>query len=127
MRKLITITAILSLALVMTMSLGCTGGQGNPSGGSYGNPGAGDTGSAGSEARVVEKDTAFSPAELTVKVGETVTFENQDPAPHNVEIDGQELGQQNQGESKTWTPDKPGTFPYSCTIHPSMTGEVVAE
>ncbi len=46
---------------------------------------------------VVEKGFAFDPATLDVKVGDTVTFKNEDSAPHNVKIDGKELGAQDPG------------------------------
>jgi len=76
---------------------------------------------------VIEKGLAFSPATLEVKVSDTVTFKNEDSAPHNVKIDGKELGNQDPGASVTWSAAAAGTFPYSCTIHPSMTGEVVVK
>jgi hypothetical protein len=31
------------------------------------------------------------------------------------------------GEKFTFTADKPGTYSYSCSIHPNMTGKVVVE
>jgi hypothetical protein len=34
------------------------------------------------------------------------------------------LGVQQPGESKTWTAAKDGSYPYSCIIHPSMTGQI---
>ena len=40
---------------------------------------------------------------------------------------GGELGTQGQGEIVTWTAEKAGAFPYSCTIHPSMTGEIIVK
>ncbi len=85
------------------------------------------SGSAASGTTITEKGFAFDPADATVKVGDTVTFINEDAAPHNVKIDGTELGNQNQGESKTWTASKAGSFPYSCVIHPSMTGAITVK
>jgi plastocyanin len=52
---------------------------------------------------------------------------NNDSAPHDVSINGQDLGQQAKGQSVTWTVPKAGTFPYSCVIHPSMTGQITAK
>ena len=64
---------------------------------------------------------------MTAKVGDTVSFVNQDSAPHQVKIDGQDLGQQAPGATVTWKAAKAGTFPFSCVIHPSMTGQVFVQ
>lgn len=107
--------------LALVLLVGCS------SGGSGSTGGTGATGGSSSGATVIEKGIAFDPSTLEVKVGDVVTFENQDSAPHNVSIDGKELGNQTQGQSVTWTAEKAGTYPYSCTIHPSMTGEIVVK
>jgi plastocyanin len=118
-------------ALVVLSLAGCGGGASSgSSGGGYATPPAGTSSggtSSASGTTVVEKNFAFAPATLDVKVGDTVTFKNEDSAPHNVKIDGKELGNQDPGASVTWTADKAGSFPYSCTIHPSMTGEIVVK
>jgi len=116
------------LLLVMALAIvGCTS-TGDSNGGGYGT--SGDTepeGTSASATTVIESGNAFQPATLEVAVGDVITFENQDAAPHDVSIDGKDLGTQGQGESVTWTAEKAGTFPYSCTIHPSMTGEIVVK
>lgn len=73
------------------------------------------------------EDFAFVPSTPTVKVGDTVTFVNNDSAPHRVSIDGQDLGEQAKGEKVEWTATKAGTFPFSCTIHPAMTGQITVQ
>jgi len=123
MRAIRTMLAALVLAALLIL-VGCSGyGESDTSGGGEG--AAGGTGLAG--LTVVEQNLAFEPSSLNVKVGDSVTFENLDAAPHNVSIDGKELGTQNQGDVVSWTAEKAGTFPYSCTIHPSMTGEIVVK
>lgn len=119
------LVAVMLLVLVLAIA-GCSGGGGSattnpPSGGAatVGTPAAGAT--------VVEKGFAFEPATLEVKVGETVTFKNEDSAPHVVSIDGKELGNQDPGSSVTWTAEKAGSFPYTCTIHPSMNGVITVK
>jgi plastocyanin len=120
------LVAVLAIALV-----GCSSGSSSSGGtSSTGTSGGASTGSGGTSAggtTITEEGFAFNPANVTVKVGDTVTFTNKDSAPHNVKIDGQELGSQNQGESKTWTASKAGSFPYSCVIHPSMTGVITVQ
>lgn len=70
----------------------------------------------------------FSPAELTVNVGDAVTWTNHDQAPHNVVIsDGPEKFTSpllQTGQSFTYTFAKPGTYSYYCSVHPDMTAKV---
>jgi plastocyanin len=81
---------------------------------------------------VTISDFAFSPADIAVKKGDTVTWTNNDAAAHNVaETDGRDgpkSGNLNKGESYSFTFNDVGTFKYNCSIHPQMTGTVtVAE
>jgi plastocyanin len=117
---LVLFTCLASLLVVGLV--GCSGGGGSTSGSS---PTGGGTVAGGTT--ITEENFAFNPSTATVKVGDTVTFTNNDSAPHNVKIDGQELGTQNQGESKTWTASKAGTFPFSCVVHPAMTGQITVQ
>ena len=123
---LICVSAFLALALA-----GCSAssGGGGDTGGGYGTGATTPPSGGGSSAATVvtEKELAFTPAEITVKVGDTVTFTNADSVPHNVKIDGQVLATHGPGESVTWKATTAGTFPYSCGIHPSMTGTVVVQ
>lgn len=129
------ITPILGLVLVavalVVMVAGCSGDAGNRGGYGGGGSEGGDTtgtGETGTAANTVnEQGLAFNPATLTVKVGDTVTFVNGDSATHDVEIDGKQLGEHGPGEKVQWTAEKAGSYPYRCTIHPSMTGEIVVE
>lgn len=69
---------------------------------------------------------AYQPAELSVQAGQTVTWTNHGLTPHTVTASGGEFdsGRLNAGESFKVTFATPGTFPYACTIHPSMHGTV---
>lgn len=78
---------------------------------------------------VAIKDFAFAPGTVTVKVGTTVTWTNNDQDPHTVTSTGtggplKSATLQN-GEKYTYTFTTAGTFEYLCTIHPFMTGTVV--
>ena len=124
-REPLLVALLLALVLVL---VGCSGYGGSSSTGTSGGTTGGSTGgTTASGTTIVEKGFAFSPASLEVKVGDTVTFTNEDSASHNVSIDGKSLGSQAQGASVTWTAAAAGTFPYSCTIHPSMTGQIVVK
>jgi len=77
---------------------------------------------------VTIEDFAFSPANITVKKGTTVTWTNKDSAAHTVtETDSQtgpDSGDLATGKSYSFTYDTAGTFKYHCSIHPSMLGTV---
>jgi plastocyanin len=70
----------------------------------------------------------FEPAQLTVKVGHTVTWTNRDDIPHTVVCAGK-------FRSKTMDTDgtfsftfaAPGEYKYFCSLHPHMTGMVKVE
>jgi len=67
------------------------------------------------------KDFQYSPADLAVKVGETVTITNSDTVPHTVTArDGSFNVQVPASGSATLTVPKAGSHPYYCTIHPDQ-------
>lgn len=72
---------------------------------------------------------SFSPAAITVKAGTQITWTNEDDIPHTVVSDTKAFKSKvlATGERFTYTAGKSGTYPYSCSIHPNMTGKVVVE
>jgi len=78
-------------------------------------------------AAVTIANFAFSPASLTVDTGTTVTWTNQDSAPHTATGDTFDTGELAQGASGSATFDTEGTFDYICTIHPDMMGSIVVQ
>lgn len=70
---------------------------------------------------------AFNPATLTVKVGATVKWANQDETPHTVTSDAGDWdsGELSKGQSFNHIFTQTGTFTYHCAIHPSMKGTIV--
>jgi plastocyanin len=83
-------------------------------------------GAAATETGVQIVYRAYQPAELTVLAGQTVTWKNSGLGPHTVTSDtGQfDSGALQAGGSFSYTFSTPGTFDYSCTIHPTMHGKV---
>lgn len=69
---------------------------------------------------------AFQPANLQVKVGTTITWTNQDNAPHSVTFKNgmKDSGLLSQGQSFSYTFNTPGTYQYYCTVHPYMVATV---
>ncbi len=79
---------------------------------------------AGREHVVGQKNKAFSAAGLKVKVGDTVSFRNDDPFYHNIfslsEAQSFDLGSFPQGQSRKTTFTKEGRVEVECAIHPEM-------
>jgi putative oxidoreductase len=88
---------------------------------------AADGGSASTGGSTISvRDYEFDPASSTVDVGETVTWIWEGSAEHNVVGDGFQSPDQTSGTFE-YMFDRPGTFEYSCTIHPGMDGSVVVK
>lgn len=72
----------------------------------------------------------YTPGTITVKVGATVTWTNNDDVNHTVTAntasanapDSKTFGK---GETYSFTFDKAGTYAYHCQLHSSMQGTVV--
>ena len=66
------------------------------------------------------KNTKFVPKTITAKVGQKITWVNKDPIAHTATatsggtFDSGNLGP---GKKFSFTPSKPGTIQYWCTIH----------
>jgi len=73
---------------------------------------------------VTIQNFSFSPASITVAVGGTVTWTNQDSTAHTATGQSFNTGNLNRGQSGSATFSTPGTFPYHCSIHPNMTGTI---
>ncbi|MCL5773906.1 MAG: cupredoxin domain-containing protein [Firmicutes bacterium] len=72
---------------------------------------------------VIVKEFAFSPNNLSVKSGDTVIWQNQDPYTHDVTGEGWG-GPLPAGASYTYTFTTEGRYKYHCSIHPSMEGTI---
>lgn len=73
---------------------------------------------------------AFDPEEVTIKVGDTITWTNMDSAQHTVvSTSGKELASErlSKGNSYFHTFTKAGTYYYYCTLHPSMKAKVIVQ
>ena len=70
---------------------------------------------------------AFTPATLTVTVGDTVTWTNKDEEPHNVVASDGSFRSPGLDANGTYsfTFTKPGSVDYICGIHPFMHGTVM--
>ena len=77
-------------------------------------------------ATVYIRDFYFSPANIIVEPGTTVTWVNRGRHPHTVtSLDGQfDSGVLNPGDSFLTTVEGSGTLTYHCTLHPEVKGSI---
>jgi plastocyanin len=136
MKKLIALTlACLALGLAACGGDDDSGGDSGNGGSSTGQSG-GDGSSSGGGATVSMESIQFSPKDLTVKPGETITFTNDESIPHDVHkqsgpggdfSSGPDGGMQ-QGDTFDLKLDKPGKYEYVCHVHaPGMAGTITVK
>jgi len=121
--------ALAALALGLA---GCGGGttEDTPTG-EAANPGASERPmkeQAGT--KITMKQIQFKPERVTVKVGDTVTWVNEEQIEHNaVATEGADFRSELFGEGKTfeWKAEKAGMVKYVCTVHPGMDGTITVE
>jgi len=135
-------TLVAVIALTALVGAACSsGGDGGGSTGTTGTTGGtGATSAAGCKAKdavdltgddpfvVTIQDLAFSPDCFAAASASSITIENKDSVTHTFTIDGTQVdvsingGDTFNGESAGLDP---GTYPFHCKIHPSMTGTVI--
>jgi plastocyanin len=138
MRRLFGLLLACVAVAVAVVVAGCGGGN-DDSSSSSGNadtksqpaPKAQDTGggSGGSSSgpQVTMKNIKFNPGTLKVKVGQTVTWTNDDSVGHDVTDDSFKSGDAGGVEpGKTFQHKfaKAGSYSYVCTVHPGMKGTI---
>ena len=71
----------------------------------------------------------FGPEALTVSVGTTVTWINQDDIPHTVVANDKTFKSKvmDTDERFSFTFTKPGEYGYFCSLHPHMVGKVIVK
>jgi plastocyanin len=76
--------------------------------------------------QVTIKDMAFTPNNITIAKGATVTWTNNDNMVHTVTANDGSFASDSLAAGKTFshTFNTPGSYKYHCVIHPSMTGTV---
>jgi plastocyanin len=72
---------------------------------------------------------SFSPAALEINAGTTVTWTNADDIPHTVVSNDKIFKSKvlDTDQKFSFTFDKPGAYPYFCSLHPKMTAKVVVQ
>lgn len=121
-RQRMVALALAACVCVLVFATGCTA---PPPSNSSGTSGGTTTGATPGGVTVVESNFQFSPNNLSIKIGDKVTFTNQDSTSHHVVVGTADLGVQSPGQTVTFVADKNGTVPFKCIIHPEMTGQIV--
>jgi plastocyanin len=73
---------------------------------------------------------AYDPDPVTVPAGGSITWTNQDSAPHTATATDRAVlqsGTLNEGDSFTQAFETPGTYEYFCEFHANMSGTVIVE
>jgi LPXTG-motif cell wall-anchored protein len=85
------------------------------------------TAKAAASGSVTIADFQFTPAQITIDQGDTVTWTNNGPSAHSATAPdgGFDTGILPAGESGSHTFNEAGTFSYVCTPHPNMHGTIV--
>jgi plastocyanin len=129
-KKLLSLVAVM-LAIVAIVALaGCS--SSTPAATTPATPstssGSGSTSAPAAAASAVSiSNFAFDPADVTVKVGGTVTWTNNDSVAHTVTAAGFDSGSIAPGATYSHTFDTAGSIDYHCSVHPQMTGKVTVQ
>lgn len=89
-----------------------------------------DTSAPGAAVEIGMRGLQFVPKDVTVKVGSTVSWKNNEDIPHNVvaekgaDFESDTFGKDGTYEFKAM---KAGVVTYVCTIHPGMEGTLTVE
>ncbi|HEX8861425.1 MAG TPA: cupredoxin family copper-binding protein [Actinomycetes bacterium] len=135
-RGLTVLVLLVSGALI---AAGCGGGSNDSGGGGSASPATtavpspttaapdDNGGGAADAAQAKIENFAFAPKRITAKIGETVSWKNDDGATHTVTADDGSFDSGSLASDKTFsqTFDEAGTFKYHCAIHSSMIATVV--
>lgn len=103
--------------------------MGTPQASPAASPAASSAAQTSGKTAVAIKGFAFNPGSVSVAVGTTVTWTNQDSTAHTVTAnDGSfDSGPVQPGSSFSHTFTKAGTVAYHCKIHPSMTATIIVK
>ena len=72
----------------------------------------------------------FSPPDLVIPAGTTVTWVNEDDVPHTAVADDHKTFRSKPMDTDdkfSFTFAAPGTYPYFCSIHPKMTAKIIVK
>jgi plastocyanin len=125
MRSALTICFLFGLALLVACSSSAA-----PAAQNNAAPAAAPAAAQEPSTHVIEiNNFKFQPADLTIKLGDTVEWQNKDTVAHNAAASDKTFATQKlaTGASEKWVSNKKGRFPYICTLHPNMRATLTVE
>jgi plastocyanin len=116
--------AVSAIVAIAGCSSGSNAGASTPA--SAAAPPAAASAPAGGTAAVAIKDFVFTPATIQAKVGETISWTNQDSTAHTVTLDDKSVDSGNVATNATYSHafTAAGSYPYHCEIHQQMVGTI---
>jgi plastocyanin len=114
--------SLIRASLVTALAVGASAGLAAPAN-------AADSAAPENAALIKIDNFTFRPATLTVTVGTTVTWVNEDDIPHTV-VEKDRLFKSKALDTDdrfTYTFSTPGGFEYFCSLHPHMVGTVIVQ
>lgn len=116
----------LSILLAAGLLAGCAGNDDEPMSGGSAGSGAQSESAPGDGVQVAMEGIAYAPTQVELRVGQPVTWTNNDEVMHDVIASGGEFESEllEEGETYSFTPTEPGTIDYVCSIHPNMTASL---
>lgn len=133
-KKFAVLGIIVTSAVMLSACKANVSSQGSATGASSNSASQGANQVVGSE--IDYTDSGFSPANLNVKAGQTITIKNtssgamsfnSDPHPVHTSFPELNLGRIDAGQSKTLTLTKAGTYTYHNHLSPSQKGTIVVQ
>lgn len=77
---------------------------------------------------IIVNDFKFTPRELNITLGSNVVWRNDDLYRHSVTFNDQSFTEYiDPGKNASYTFDIAGEYPYHCSVHPSMNGEITVQ
>jgi plastocyanin len=132
--QVVLLCTVFLLAIILASCGGNSVGSTTSSGGSGSSEttvttaGTGTT-TGGTAVQVIMTNRTYDPETVTVNVGDTVTWVNEDAPQHDVVADNGEFKSDlfEKGQTFAFTFTQAGAYPYHCSIHPGMTGVVIVQ
>jgi plastocyanin len=126
------LVAIVAVALVIVGAIGINHKSNNSSSTSNTSSTSSNSNQTTTSGSVGIKNMMFTPSQISVNKGATVTWTNDDNTTHTVTDDlnnvgGPASGNIEPGSTYSFTFNKTGSFQYHCSIHPSMRGTIVVK
>lgn len=120
---------VVAAVFVLTLTAAACGGDegdGGGTGGGGGSPTAEDGGGGGADLTIV--DFSFSPADLTVSDGDTITVLNIGDTSHTFTTEDEAIDEEiGPGEEVEVTIEGVSSQGFSCRFHSQMTGTLTVE